>query len=381
MSAPQAIARRTARPPACARPRRIVVLHPTVAHYRAPFFEHLAAVLEERLVVHATPQHDAVIGAPCDRPWLAPLAAFRPLPFGLCWQGGAGGIQIGPGDIVVVSGEPRNLANLATLLRARACGARVVWWGQFWSATSTGRNLRLRLRMMRHAHAILFYTDREIADYRRTGGTRPAFALGNGIDTAPIRALRAPYRAATRRRALLFIGRLTGKARFGLLLDALRRPDCGDMRLHVIGDADPSIRAAAERFGLDERIAWHGALTDEVAIAAIANRCRAFVYPGAVGLGLIHAMAYGLPAIVHDNRWHHMPEIAAFEPGATGLAFAEGDAGALARTIASVCDDQERLDAMARRAVAVTQTAFNLDDMTRRFLACMNAVAAGQGVP
>ena len=32
--------------------------------------------------------------------------------------------------------------------------------------------------------------------------------------------------------------------------------------------------------------------------------------PGAVGLSLIHAMAYGLPCLVHSNRLQHMPEIA-----------------------------------------------------------------------
>ena len=36
---------------------------------------------------------------------------------------------------------------------------------------------------------------------------------------------------------------------------------------------------------------------------------RIFVYPGEVGLSLIHAMAYGLPCLVHSDRLKHMPEI------------------------------------------------------------------------
>ena len=71
-------------------------------------------------------------------------------------------------------------------------------------------------------------------------------------------------------------------------------------------------------------------MAEEPDIAQIANRCRLFVYPGGVGLSLIHAMAYGLPSIIHDDRWRHMPEIAAFQDGRTGRTFEREDPGSLA---------------------------------------------------
>src|SRR5690606_35591262 len=116
-------------------------------------------------------------------------------------------------------------------------------------------------------------------------------ALNNGVDVEPIQALRKPY-SAERGREILFIGRLTAKAELPLLLEALALDRLRGAHLHVIGDGAMrgSLEEHARRLGIDERISWHGGTTDEKAIADIANRCRIFVYPGDVGLSLLHAM-------------------------------------------------------------------------------------------
>ena len=94
--------------------------------------------------------------------------------------------------------------------------------------------------------------------------------------------------------------------------------------LNVIGNDDHySMTTNKITFANGSKINWYGKLIDEKDISNIANRCRIFVYPGAVGLSLIHAMAYGLPCLIHSDRCNHMPEIAAFSHGKTGLTFCQ----------------------------------------------------------
>lgn len=127
------------------------------------------------------------------------------------------------------------------------------------------------------------------------------------------------------------------------------------------------LQSRARDLGLDLQIVWHGALTDEVRIAEVANRCRAFLYPGEVGLSLIHAMAYTLPSILHNQRRFHMPEIAAFRDGITGLSFAHDDADALAATIKEMVADNDRLDNFAEAASRVVGPSFTTENMADRF--------------
>jgi glycosyltransferase involved in cell wall biosynthesis len=352
---------------------RVLVFQPALPSYRLGFFDRVSSALGSRFTVFYSP---AGLGVLTDRgvqpAWSFALGPMlRPAP-GVEWQVGALRQPIRRGDTVVVSGAPRGLTNLLLLLKARLVGARTLWWGQYWSSTSHPLRFAVRMMLMRLAHAVIFYTDDEVAAYRAGPGRsdrRPLFALNNGIDVEPIAARRAPYRASKRGWEILFLGRLTEKAEVHLLIQALAQPELADVVLHVLGDGE--MREALERearaLGVDDRIIWHGGSTDEDRIAAVANRCRLFVYPGGVGLSLIHAMAYGLPAVVHDDRRRHMPEIAAFLDGVTGRSFVREDARDLARCLAILLTDAPLLERFSKQGVEVTATRFNTVMMAERF--------------
>ena len=307
---------------------------------------------------------------------LGPISNIAP---GLHWQSGALSIPLHTNSVLVVSGAPRCLSNLALLLRARLLGIPTLWWGHYWSSTSKWWRTGLRLALMRLASGVIFYTDSEASEYfatRPTGKTKGIFALNNGIDTKEIRNLRQSYRAQRRGNKLFFIGRLTTKAQLSLLLEAMTTPELAGVVLEVIGDGDQKerLRAQAETSGLVSRVIWHDGTTDEAKIAEVANRCTLFVYPGAVGLSLIHGLAYGLPAIVHHDRWRHMPEIAALRPGANGQTFKAENVHSLSATIATHLDDKQKLDAMSKAAIKTVDEDFNVETMVERFLQAVNAI-------
>lgn len=196
-----------------------------------------------------------------------------------------------------------------------------------------------------------------------------------------IRRLRRAYDPAERGSHLLFIGRLTEKAKLDLMVSALANRELNDCHLHVIGEGtqEEALRTQAAFMGVTDKITWHGGTTDEAYIAAVANHCAAFVYPGQVGLSLIHAMAYGLPCVVHGDKLRQMPEIAAFVEGKTGASFEPESDTALTRTVVQLLSDRESLRCMAKTCTAMVEQNFTTEGMARRFVAFVNAFATEKG--
>lgn len=363
---------------------RYIVVQPSVPFYRLGLFSRLAKELGRDFTVYASFEDLGVLSESTTLPeWRTSLGSIFAIAPGLFWQRGALSFPIQRGDIVVVSGAPRCISNLALLVKARLMGAKTVWWGHYWSATSRNWSSRLRLFAMRFADSVLFYTDKEVEAHRarkHRSDRQLVFALNNGVETTAIAEFRALYDAERRPRDLLFIGRITNKCELNLLLEALTYSKCASVTLDVVGagdDKDALQRRLAE-CQLGDRVVLHGGMTDEARIADIANQCKLFVYPGSVGLSLIHALAYGLPSVVHDDRKTHMPEIAAHEERINGFLFRKGNAEALADTIAGALASPKELNRMSGAALNTTIESFNAADMARRFLKVFRDMAASR---
>lgn len=356
----------------------VIILQPSVPTYRVDFFDRLESHLGEKLAVYSSP---GKLGTLSDKngfqKWEKSVGRIVNLMPGIDWQRGVLGIQINKTDVVVVSGTPRCITNILFLIKARLVGAKTVWWGQYWSSTSKNWRFELRLMLMRLSTVLLFYTDKEIAEFDSKVGKHNftgIYSLNNGIDVTPIKRLRMPYTSTGRERLLFFVGRLTEKAGLSVLIEAMSFPEMSGVCLHIIGDGPErgNLQAQAQELEVAERITLQPGTTDEQTIAEAANRARLFVYPGGVGLSLLHAMAYGLPAVLHDNRWKHMPEIAAFGDGQTGCSFAFGDAHALAVAIASCIDETETLDTWSANSIPVAEIEYNTEQMAKRFITMLS---------
>lgn len=357
---------------------RIICLQPALPVYRIDFFDRCFRLLDGRLIVYysSADLHGLETGCDAKPRWATMLGPLRNILPGVYWQDGALAVPIRRGDVVVVAGAPRCLSNLAVLILARLKGARTIWWGHYWSSTSKPWRHVLRLALMRLSHSVVFYTDREVEECRRRmGHFAPVrlHGLNNGINADPVVNFRCTYDATLRGRRLLFVGRMTKKSQTEYLLEALADDRLADVRLEIVGGGpeEAALRERAQNLGVGDRVVWHGSVTDEAAIANVANRCALFVYPGSVGLSLIHGMTYGLPAVVHGNRWHHMPEIDALTPNETGFTFEEGNAASLTETIADALSDPTRLNKMSQRSLETVKDSFNTKNMSQRFFAAI----------
>lgn len=371
---------------AAGRISKITFVQPTIPSYRLDFFGALAEDFGRAFTVYSSSLDLGVLTeAQPEQSWSRPLGPLKKLFPGAYWQVGSLSIPIAKGDIVVVSGAPRCISNLVLLLWARMRGAKTVWWGQLWSASTRMHRYILRLLLMRLAHGVIFYTADEVEAYRSTrwGGRdrRSIGALNNGIDVEPIKPRRRAYNPEDRGPTIFFIGRLTEKSHFDLLLQTMTEPEVSHCVLHVIGDGPEAVsfKNWAACNGLQERVVWHGPTVDEEQIANVANRAAIFCYPGAVGLSLVHAMAYGLPAVVHDDKRTHMPEIAAFRHGETGLSFAKGDKRSLALTLADLLESPSRLKHMSKESRISADSVYNTRSMAGRFKSFLNEFLQDSG--
>jgi glycosyltransferase involved in cell wall biosynthesis len=294
-----------------------------------------------------------------------------------------------PGDVLVIPGNPRFLSNLPLIVSARKRWIAVVWWGHGWTAGSFPFLALFRRQLMRLADVLLLYTDREAKQFVELGfPSEHVFSINNGIDQKPIRAAAAEWpnnRIAEFRveqqlvgqKLLLFCGRLTGKAKLDLALRALPILLAnGNYKLAVIGDGheEQSLRSLCRRLDVEQHVRWLGSMLEQRDMAPWFLAADCFIYPGAIGLSLLHAFGYGLPVVTHNNLRNQMPEIAALRHLENGYLYREGEINSLMEGVRYICEDTARRRLMGDAALAVSKD-YSLETMLERFLVAVRAAA------
>ena len=347
---------------------KIVVVQPVVPHYRVPFFKELIKHYRN-IRFFASPIDDIDVKSVSSD--VFPYTPLGPVKrrFGVVWQKKVVFLirLLRRGDVLVINGNPRYISTLILIVLSGLKGVKVVWWGQGWSSKTTNLSFRIRCRLMLLCDRILLYTESEVKliDVKNKGNV---YYLNNGIDNHEIQKLRKIYDPDTRNNSILFIGRVTEKSHLPLLIKGMKNLDCS-VKLHVIGDGEllKLCKTLTEEFNIGQRIVFHGAMTDEKGIADIANNCKIFVYPGDVGLSLIHGMNYGLPAVIHSSTSRHMPESACHRAGENGETFRRGNENDLCRIIDSLLQNGEKLKLYSENNIVVTANDFNVRRMCERF--------------
>lgn len=129
-----------------------------------------------------------------------------------------------------------------------------------------------------------------------------------------------------KRGSFLYVGRLQKRKRIDELILAF-----GDvskyhpeLSLDIIGEG--AIRAELQqmvvRMGISSRVKFHGKCIDEGRLRHFFQRALAYISPGHVGLGVLHAFAYGCPVIT-DARAYHAPEFVNVKDGENSILFGE----------------------------------------------------------
>lgn len=327
-----------------------IILTRLVPRYRAALFQRLHEAYGWIVTSASAPPNlgfDLVTRAP----WL------RSFPFRWPDPARPNRVVVPVGDILRTTGARAVIAEAALSmsstwrlpLRRRFLGApRLLFWSHGWNMDrGFTRPLdwmvqQARLVAFRLADGHVCYSAEGAEWLRRFLPSGRVFVVRNTIDIASIRERTKhvqPLNRQERGPHLLSVGRFTPDKRFDQLVRIFRAlcTVFPESTLTIIGDG-PARQSIEREAGdlLGRRVFLTGALYDEIELAAHFKAADLFVYAGAVGLAVNHALAYGLPVVAYDRLTgapRHHPEIAYVVDGVTGWRVRPGTERAFLETL------------------------------------------------
>ena len=352
---------------------KIRIFQPIVPEYRVALFDGLAERYGNDIEVWSAERIGVDISCPLSKMRYDYSHPFRKIgPF--MWQKGLTLKGLGKGDVIVVCGDIHQLSSLWIAFKAKCKGIKVVWWGHHKTATSLSRNVRIRLAIAKwFSDVILVYTRTGIEYLLNMGFEKGrVLATGNTIDQKPIcDAIESydgqdPFKGKI---GFLCCSVLREKVKLDLAIRALSDDRLLDVVLAVIGEgpAKQGYMNLASELGVSDRTIWVGATRDQKVMAPWFLNAKGFVYPGSVGLSILHAMSYGLPVIVHDNPEHQMPEYEIMEDGNTGLCFKEDSVDSLVEKMVMMKEDSNLRNRMSKIAKDYALSKYSMEAMVNNY--------------
>ena len=371
---------------------KLRIIHPTILEYRKALIEAVGLRYAGRVDLMAAascgPQDKSVPLEHMPHDYSHSLTKIGPLVF----QKGLNLKGLSRGDVVQICGDVHNISIIWLALCARFRGIKVVWGGHHKTATSKPLGVWIRLQIAKLLSDVyLCYTEAGKKWLKAHGfAKRPVFATGNTIDQVPIKAAMSKWdtqsieawkkeHGLSGKNLLLCCSVLRSKIRLDMAIRALASKPLAERNtvLAVIGDgpAKEDCERLAKELGVAERVIWVGATRDQEIMAPWFLAARLFVYPGSIGLSILHAFSYGLPVVTHRNVDHQMPEFEAMEDGKTGIVFNEGDVNDMVGKIAALLDAPSKLLEMSGYAKRLAYERYSMDNMVENYCEAIEAAA------
>src|SRR5690606_24998305 len=158
---------------------------------------------------------------------------------------------------------------------------------------------------------------------------------------------------------LVFIGRITIDRQLDLLVDALNLIDDKRIKVYLIGAGAylSDLKKKILEYNISDQFIFVGPLYTEEEIYPYFRDARACVFPGSIGLSIVHSFTYGVPVITHNNTDSQKPESEALTDGENGFLYQYNSFEDLARVINKIylLDDDKYSEMKIRAKSVVTE--------------------------
>jgi glycosyltransferase involved in cell wall biosynthesis len=226
----------------------------------------------------------------------------------------------------------------------------------------------IRYWVMKRADAHVLYGSEDVPEILANGVAKETVFVApntqlvtNSQDTSSLEG----------KRRLLFVGRLQRIKRVHVLIDAfaaaLPAID-GDIVLSIVGNGfeEDRLKARAEALALGNRVQFHGEVRSDAELLPLFRESIAYFTPGAVGLGVLHAFAYGVPGVTTLRpRQRHGQEFMNLKHDENSLII-EAESY-LTDTIVKLCNDKGLARRLGAAAYRTYQDTRRLDQMVEGF--------------
>jgi len=244
-------------------------------------------------------------------------------------------------DAIIMMANPNDPSLWLCAIAARLMGKRLIFWTHGLIRRDPPLRRFLRVLWLRLAHAFTVY-----GHLGKIGCMQEGFApqrchvCYNSLDYPQQQRLRQRLTSQARPPhppTTISISRLATFKKIDLLIRAHARliDDGADVRLLIVGDgpARRDLEALVDQLGVRGSVQFLGECYDEEKLAALISASDLCVTPGAIGLTVMHCLAYGVPCVTHDDWFDHGPEFEAIIEGKTGAFFRKDDVDDLARVM------------------------------------------------
>lgn len=329
--------------------KKIAIVYPYVAHYRAPVFQLMVGIGSDS---GSNYSYDLFSDVEADIPSLAVVDPalsrdqvsgwrwnilkntwFRKL---LLWQSGLFS-QVAFAreyDAVVFLGNAYYISTWLASIVLRLRGRKVVFWTHGVRVPDAGIKRAIRKAFYSLAHGLFLYGERAKSFLKKEGfPENRLFVIYNSLDYEKQKRIRNSCQAlksgSKNSINLIYTGRLIASKKLDLIVDAvsLIRDRGVNAQLTVVGggDAEADLRNKVKHLCLDDAVNFTGPCYDEHKLAQLYMAADVCVVPSAAGLTVMHALAFGVPVITDDDFTKHGPEVEAVVEGETGSYYKKGD--------------------------------------------------------
>ena len=229
-------------------------------------------------------------------------------------------------SIIICTGVDFHLIHtLIIYLIHRILFRKKFYW---WSHATTGNQGRLgylmRKLIYKSSNGIFSYNQEGRQNLLRMGiNDRDIKVVNNSLNNEDYGYLNYDLFKIPRNNkiTILYSGRITKTKKVDLLLKVLNfieQNKLFDFQCYIIGDGNlKPLIGLANNLGITNKVKFLGAKYGKEAHTYFLES-DLFVYPGGIGLSILHSMSFGLPVITTDNKELHGPEIELLEQGFNG---------------------------------------------------------------
>ncbi len=351
----------------------IVIIQPCLPHYRVPLFAELTKRLDGKVSVLAGKysfgnNNWSVKQAPGVN-WIEIYNLFIRNHYLIQYIPN----WVAYADIVVLSFDFRIISNFFIFLQRKSMKLPIILWGHGFSSRQSSPKLirHIRKLVVQSADAVILYSEAGKKDFVKLGvPDSKLFVAHNSVDIQAIE--KQPGNYPSRRKDILFIGRLVPEKKAAVLLEGFKIAKSrfsSDTHLIIVGDGPERnyLESIASNAGMENLIEFVGEKTSEDDLAQLFARSAICVSPGCAGLSIIHSLAYGVPLLIGDNE-PHGPEIEAFMENINGKYFISNDPNDLADRLVELLSRPDQLKEMGLIGQKLIKLNYSIQKMADIFI-------------
>lgn len=321
---------------------KVILIEPVLPHYRKDVFRILSEsnVFDFKFV--AGKAYQGIKGIIPEQSSVFNHSSFRCFGHRFFYLKGASGyIKSLKPDIIICTGVDFHLIHTLIIYFFHGFIKRKKFY--WWSHATKGNQGRLgffiRKIIYRNSTGVMAYNSEGRKNLLKMGISENKIqVVSNSINNEDYGYLNHDLfqKKANSRFTILYSGRVTEAKKVDLLIKALgiiKSKSRFDFICYIVGDGDlDSLKNLAKECNVFENIVFTGEKYGKDNHQYFLES-DVFVYPGGIGLSILHAMSFGLPVITTDDLTSQFPEFELLLPGINGDVYKDNSVEDLADKI------------------------------------------------